>query len=131
MGMKSSNEPGSLLFTRSCIMTEVCTSRYKKWQTCLTTPIAMHTIIILEPSRECIQQWCYLCSAADISHVLRTGSSLSDTSQIFWVFTYKNRFHGILGVRLYMYCIRRNYQTVRLRNYGPKKPPQLPNPPGP
>ena len=27
------------------------------------------------------------------------------------------------------YRIRRNYRTVRLRNYGPKKTPQLPNPP--
>ncbi len=26
------------------------------------------------------------------------------------------------------YRIRRNYRTVRLRNYGPKKTPQLPNP---
>ena len=36
-----------------------------------------------------------------------------------------------LNVAKTNYRIRRNYRTVRLRNYGPKKTPQLPNPPGP
>ena len=43
--------------------------------------------------------------------------------RIIWIFCRESEVSG--------YRIRRNYRTVRLRNYGPKKTPQLPNPPGP
>ena len=35
---------------------------------------------------------------------------------------------NLVNFNFFKYRIRRNYRTVRLRNYGPKKTPQLPNP---